>query len=320
MQTVHGIHHITCISGDAQENVDFYTGVMGMRLVKRSVNQDAPDTYHLFYADADGRPGTDLTFFPWPGMPPARAGVGLTMEVALAVPTGSLGYWAERLARYGVRVGDPQTRFGERTLTASDPHGLPLALVETDAREDFAPWSASPVPETRQIRGLHGVRLWERSIAATQQFLTGPLGFSVAGEEEGWRRFSIAGGGSGRVIDLAEVPNVPRGAWGVGGVHHVAWRIPDEDTQLAVREQVQSAGRRPTPVIDRFWFKSVYFTEPGGVLFEIATDGPGFAIDEDPAALGEKLILPPWLEPQRAQIEAGLPVLRMPNLAERESK
>ena len=144
MRAVNGLHHITAISGPAQENLDFYAGVLGMRLVKRSVNQDAPDTYHLFYADAEGHPGTDLTFFPWPGMPPARAGVGLTMEVALAVPSGSLGYWAERLARYGVRVAEPETRFGERTLTAGDPHGLPIALVETDAREDFAPWSASP--------------------------------------------------------------------------------------------------------------------------------------------------------------------------------
>ena len=309
MKSVQGVHHITCISGDAQENVDFYTGVMGMRLVKRSVNQDAPDTYHLFYADAEGRPGTDLTFFPWPGMPPARAGVGLTMEVALAVPANSLGFWAERLGRAGMKAGEPVTRFGERTLTVMDPHGLPLALVETDQREDFAPWTGSPVPEERQVRGLHGVRLWERSSAPTQQFITQALGFSALGEEQGWQRFIVAGGGSGRFIDLAEVPNVPRGAWGVGGVHHVAWRTLDDTSQLELREQVQTVGRRPTPVIDRFWFKSIYFTEPGGVLFEIATDGPGFAIDEDPETLGEKLILPPWLEPQRAEIESNLPVL-----------
>jgi len=310
MESVHGVHHITCISGDAQENLDFYSGVMGMRLVKRSVNQDAPDTYHLFYADAEGRPGTDLTFFPWPGMPAARPGIGLTMEVQLAVPAMSLGYWAERLTQYGVQIGEPVTRFGERTLTATDPHGLPISLVETDSREDFAPWSSSPVPEARQVRGLHGARLWERSVAATAQLLTGTLGFAPLGEEGGWHRFGVVGGGSGRVVDVAEMPNAGRGAWGVGGVHHIAWRTPDEASQLELREQVQQAARRPTPVIDRFWFKSVYFTEPGGVLFEIATDGPGFAIDEDPAALGERIILPPWLEPQRAEIEAGLPVLR----------
>ncbi len=319
MEQLRGIHHVTAIAGDAQENLDFYSGVMGMRLVKRSVNQDAPDTYHLFYADAEGRPGTDLTFFPWPGMPSARDGTGLTSEVALAVPPGSLGYWADRLRRYGVQVGEPVTRFGERTLTGKDPHGLPLALVETDAREDFAPWSSSPVPEARQIRGLHGVRLWERNLAATAQFLTGPLGFSALGEEEGWRRFALAGGGSGRTLDVAEMPNVPRGAWGVGGVHHVAWRAPDDAAQLTLRSQVADAGRRPTPVIDRFWFKSIYFTEPGGALFEIATDGPGFAIDEEPSALGERLILPPWLEPNRSEIESNLAPLRMPAVTTRES-
>lgn len=320
MKSVHGIHHITCISGDAQENIDFYSGVMGMRLVKKSVNQDAPDTYHLFYADAEGNAGTDLTFFPWPGMPAARAGVGLTMEVQLAIPAGSIEYWSERLAQYGVRVDDPVTRFGERTLIAQDPHGLPLALVETDSREDFAPWAASPVPAAKQIRGLHGVRLWERSLAPTATFLTETLGFSALGEEGGWHRFAVAGGGSGRTLDIAEMPNAGRGAWGVGGVHHVAWRTPDESSQLQLREQVDDSARRPTPVIDRFWFKSIYFLEPGGVLFEIATDGPGFAIDEDPSALGEKLILPPWLEPQREEIERGLPVLKSARLEVRGAK
>lgn len=317
VESVRGIHHITCISGDAQENLDFYTGVMGMRLVKRSVNQDAPDTYHLFYADAEGRPGTDLTFFPWPGMPAARGGVGLTMEVDLAVPSGSLGYWAERLEANGIKVGEPVTRFGERTLTATDPHGLPFALVETDSREAFAPWSASAVPESRQIRGLHGVRVWERDLAPTRQFLTGALGFTALGEEDGWTRYGVAAGESGQVIDITVRPNLARGSWGVGGVHHVAWRAPDEGTQLTLREQAHAAGRRPTPVIDRFWFKSVYFTEPGGVLFEIATDGPGFAIDEDMASLGDRLILPPWMEPQRTEIEMGLPPLRVARPAAR---
>lgn len=320
MEHVRGIHHVTAIAGDAQENLDFYSGVMGMRLVKRSVNQDAPDTYHLFYADAEGRPGTDLTFFPWPGMPPGRDGTGLTMEVALAIPAGTLGYWAERLARYGIQPGEPVTRFGERTLTAKDPHGLPIALAETDAREDFAPWSSSPVPAARQIRGLHGVRLWERSLPATVQFLTGPLGFTALGEEEGWQRFAVEGGGSGRIVDLREIPSMPRGAWGVGCVHHVAWRAPDDDAQLALQSQVAEAGRRPTPVIDRFWFKSIYFTEPGGALFEIATDGPGFAIDEEPGALGERLILPPWLEPNRDEIERGLPPLQQPSVVARDAE
>ncbi|HJU66535.1 MAG TPA: ring-cleaving dioxygenase [Gemmatimonadaceae bacterium] len=307
-----GLHHVTAIAGDAQENVEFYTGVMGMRLVKKSVNQDVPDTYHLFYADAEGHPGTDLTFFPWPQLPPARAGVGLTMEVALAVPANSLDFWGERLEGQGIEVREIETRFGERVLPFTDPHGLPLVLAETADRREFTPWDRSSVSAQFQIRGLHGVRLWERDLAATARFLVSTLGFTPAGAEGGWHRFSLGSAGSGRVLDVQELTSMPRGAWGTGGVHHIAWRVPDDTTQLAVRERVQTAGRRPTPVIDRFWFKSVYFMEPGGALFEVATDGPGFAVDEDPAHLGEYLVLPPWLEPQRSEIEAALPVLTAP--------
>jgi len=310
-----GLHHVTAIAGDAQENLDFYTGVLGMRLVKKSVNQDMPDTYHLFYADAEGHPGSDLTFFPWPGRPHARQGIGLAVEVALAVPPGSLAYWSERLAGLGIATGAPEVRRGERVLPATDPHGLPLALVETDDRRDFAPWTTGPVPERWQIRGLHAVRLWERDLAATGSFLTGTLGFTAMGEESGWHRFGVAPadgalGGSGAHIELRELPDERRGAWGVGGVHHVAWRVPDEEAELAVRERVAAARRRPTEVIDRFWFKSVYFLEPGGVLFELATERPGFTKDESVTALGEHLVLPPWLEPRRAKIEAELPPLR----------
>jgi glyoxalase family protein len=304
-----GLHHVTAIAGDAQENLEFYTGVMGMRLVKKSVNQDVPDTYHLFYADAEGHPGTDLTFFPWPQLPPARAGVGLTMEVALAVPTGSLDFWGERLEGQGIEVRPIETRFGGRVLPFTDPHGLPLVLAETGDRREFTPWDRSAVSAQYQIRGLHGVRLWQRDLAATARFLTGTLGFTPVGQEGSWHRFSLGSAGSGRVLDVQELASVPRGAWGTGGVHHVAWRVPDDTTQLSVRERVQVAGRRPTAVIDRFWFRSVYFMEPGGALFEVATDGPGFAVDEDPLHLGETLVLPPWLEPQRKEIEAALPVL-----------
>ena len=310
MRQVSAIHHVTAIAGNAQENLDFYTGIMGLRLVKRSVNQDDPGTYHLFYADAEGHPGSDLTFFPWAQLPPGRKGTGLTVEVALAVPPDSLWFWSERLARYGVQLGEPEVRFGEKVLPVTDPHGLELVLVETADRRDFAPWGRSPVPEARQIRGIHGVRLWEHDLTATAGFLTEVLGFSALGEEGGWHRFGLAGGGSGRVLDVRARPDVRRGSWGTGSVHHVAWRVPDEEAQRAVREQVQGAGRRPTPVIDRFWFKSVYFLEPGGALFEVATDGPGFAVDEDPATLGEQLILPPWLEQHRREIEAALPPLR----------
>jgi glyoxalase family protein len=310
MADITGIHHITAIAGDPQENLDFYAGVLGMRLVKKSVNQDMPGTYHLFYADAEGHPGADLTFFPWPDMEPARRGVGLGSEISLAIPTGSLEYWTERLARYGTPVGEAHVRRTERVLPITDPHGLELALVETGDAREFTPWERSAVPEERQIRGLHGVRLWERDLGATSAFLTGALGFEAQGEEDGWHRFGLAGGGSGRQLEIRELPTVPRGAWGTGSMHHVAWRVRDEETELRVRERVLAARRRPTEVIDRFWFKSVYFTEPGGVLFELATDGPGFTADESLATLGEQLVLPPWLEPRRREIEAGLPPLR----------
>jgi glyoxalase family protein len=309
---VTGIHHITAITGDPQENLDFYAGVLGMRLVKRSVNQDMPGTYHLFYADAEGHPGADLTFFPWPDMPAARPGIGMGAEIALAVPTSSLDYWAERLTRYGARLGEPEVRRGERVLPLIDPHGQPLALVETADAREFTPWEGSPVPAERQVNGLHTVRLLERDLAPTVEFLTNALGFTALGEEGGWHRFGIAGGGSGRHVEVRAIPGGRRGEWGVGSMHHVAWRVPDDAVEQAVRARVAAAGRRPTDVIDRFWFRSVYFLEPGGVLFELATDGPGFAVDEDPATLGESLVLPPWLEAQRREIEAGLPPLRLP--------
>jgi len=310
MTGVTGLHHVTCIAGDAQDNVDFYSGVLGMRLVKKSVNQDSPGTYHLFYADGEGHPGTDITFFPWPEMPGAKPGVGLAMEVSLAVPLGSIDYWRERLAEHHLAVGEIETRRGTSALAFTDPHGLPLVVHETGDQRDFTPWRESPVPVERQIRGLHSVRLWERDLAATSNFLTGVLGFVDIGEEHEWFGLEIGGGGSGRYLEIREIPDAERGRWGTGGVHHVAWRVPDEKTELEMRELIDRARRHPTEVIDRFWFKSVYFLEPGGVLFEIATDGPGFTVDEDPASLGEHLVLPPWLEPQRGEIEAALPPIK----------
>jgi glyoxalase family protein len=314
MKPVTGLHHVTAIAGPAQENLDFYAGVLGMGLVKKSVNQDDPGTYHLFYADAEGHPGTDLTFFPWAQAAPATPGHGLANEVALAVPPGSLAWWGTRLERYGVPLGAAATRFGEKSLSLTDPHGLNVALVESrpTAARKFTPSNSSPVPAEHQIRGLHGARMRERSLPSTASFLTEIMGFRHVGTENGWHRYAVADGGSGAFVDLAEAASLPRGFWGVGSIHHLAWRVDDESHQLALRKRIEAASRRPTPVIDRFWFKSVYFTEPGGVLFELATDGPGFSVDEDPAHLGESLVLPPWLEPQRKAIEAALPQLRPP--------
>jgi glyoxalase family protein len=315
MTTTHGLHHVTAIAGDPQENLDFYTGVLGLRLVKRSVNQDAPDTYHLFYADGEGRPGTDLTFFPWPDMRPARPGAGHAREVGFAVAEGSLAYWSERLEGAGVAVGEPERRFGEPVLTFRDPHGLALALTETADPLETAPWPGrpgSPVPERHRLRGFSSVRLLERDLGGTARFLTEALGFEPMGPpggEGGWHRFGADGGGPGRRVEVREDPGAHLGAWGTGGVHHVAFRVADDAEQQAVRDAVAAQGAFPTPVIDRFWFRSVYFKEPGGVLFELATEEPGFTVDEDPEHLGERLILPPWLEGDRERIEAALPAL-----------
>jgi glyoxalase family protein len=312
MSRVNGLHHITAISGPAQENVDFYAGVLGMRLVKRSVNQDDPGTYHLFYADAEGHPGADLTFFPWAHLAPPRLGHGLAVEVQLEVPLGSLEFWATRLERYQVPLGSIEKRFGDRALTLIDPHGLRLSLIEpgTVPPRAFTPWDHSTVGAEHQIRGLYGAQLWEREADRTEAFLTGTLGFQRVGDENGWARYGFPDAAG--VVDIREAPEARRGAWGVGAVHHLAWRVDDEQHQMDVRARIESAGSHPTPVIDRFWFKSVYFKEPGGVLFELATEGPGFSVDEDPEHLGESLILPPWLEPSRQRIERVLPEITLP--------
>ena len=342
---------MTAIAGPAQENLDFYAGVLGLRLVKKSVNQDDPGTYHLFYADAEGHPGTDLTFFPWAQMVPSRDGYGLSSEVSLAVPPGSLSFWSERLERYGIRISAAEVRFGQSVLPVIDPHGLHIALVESEDSlataepvlatgrvrpnggqggrglgRAFTPWDGSPIPVEHQIRGLESARMVERDLIVTTSFLANAMGFTHLGTENGWHRYGLvahsegrasaprglaAASPSGQYVDVQEMPTARRGAWGTGSVHHIAWRVDDEAHQLEVRGRVAEQGARPTPVIDRFWFKSVYFLEPGGVLFELATDGPGFAVDEDRAHLGETLVLPPWLEPNRAAIENKLPKLRM---------
>ena len=313
MRSVNGLHHITAICGKGQENVDFYAGVLGMRLVKKSVNQDDPGTYHLFYADAAGTPGSDLTFFPWEQMAPPLLGHGLAVEVSLEVPEESLAFWGERLEKYGTAAAKIETRFGRKVLPLVDPHGMRVALVAHETTRGFEPWPGSPVPVERQVRGLYGARLWQRDAAATATFIETTMGFERLAEEDGWTRYGFRHAAG--VVDVRETPAERRGRWGVGAVHHLAWRVEDDAHQLAVREQVGTGGAAATPVIDRFWFKSVYFKEPGGVLFELATDGPGFTVDEDPAHLGESLVLPPFLEPQRDRIEAGLPKLTMPQLS-----
>src|SRR6185295_7240604 len=225
MDGVNGLHHITAIAGPAQQNLDFYAGVLGMRLVKKSVNQDDPGTYHLFYADAEGHPGSDLTFFPWAEMAPPRIGHGLATEVSLEVPPGSLDFWHARLEKYGVAIGALERRFGDRVLPLIDPHGLKVALVESARPQQraFTPWDGSSVPHERQVRGLYGAQVWERGAATTETFITTVLGFERLAEENGVVRYGFAG--SAGVLDVRETPEARRGAWGVGSVHHLAWRV-----------------------------------------------------------------------------------------------
>ncbi len=310
-----GIHHVTAIAGDPQENLDFYVGLLGMRLVKRSVNQDDPGTYHLFFGDAIGHPGTELTFFPWPGGTPGIKGVGQAVTVSFAIPAGAFDYWITRLRAHGFAVEGPSTRFDEEAIAFSDPHGLNLELVAgpgTDRRALWTPWESGSVPPESAIRGIHAVTVRETRVDPTGGFLTAALGFSLGQEMEGRLRFQTGEESGGALLDLLPRPGERPGRVAVGTVHHVAWRTPDGAEQEEWQRRIAARGIGVTPVIDRFWFRSIYFREPGGVLFEIATDGPGFTVDEDVDELGNRLILPPWLEPQRAEIEAVLPPLRTP--------
>jgi len=308
---VHGIHHITAFSGDVNENLHFYTKVLGLRLVKKSVNQDSPDIYHLFFADANGSPGTDLTFFPFPNIAKARDGYGIASEVTFAVPSETLGYWKDRLEEFNVQHISEGVRFGGNVLTFRDPHGLGLALAEiAEEKPEIIIWDKSSVPADSQIRGFHSVRMKLHTIEPTVELMTKLMGFREVGEDDGWIRFESGDGGSGTFAEIKAYPELSQGRWGYGGIHHIAWRTKDRDLELELRKKVAAFGLQPSPLIDRFWFESVYFQEPNGVLFELATDGPGFERDEDLEHLGEQLILPPWLESKRAQIEAALPKIK----------
>lgn len=310
-----GIHHVTMIAGDVQRNVDFYAGILGMRLVKRTVNFDDPGTYHLYYGDESGTPGTLLTFFPWPGASRGREGAGQFAAVSLAVPPASLGFWLERLLRHGVAHDALATRYGERVLAFRDPDGLRVELVGSSAAARVEGWRDGPVPAEHAVRGVHAMTLWTADFAATARLLEGPFGMRRAASEDGTTRFvpaAPATTGIGAALDVRDVSGFWEGASGVGTVHHVAWRVPDDATELALRGRVRDSGLATTEVVDRQYFHSVYFREPGGALFEIATDLPGFTVDEPLATLGETLVLPRWLEPNRAQIEGALPPIMLP--------
>ena len=313
MRQLSGIHHVTAIASDPQRNADFYLNTMGLRLVKRTVNFDAPDVYHLYYGDEVGTPGTILTFFPWPGAPRGRRGAGQATTTSFSVPETALGWWKRHLERLDVDVASVQTRGGEDALSLHDPDGLVIELVAHPGAEPRPPWERGPIPAQHAIRGLHSVALTESGYEGTAELLTGKLGFRLV-EEDGTRfRFAVADGSPSTMVDVTCSPESPQGLVAAGTVHHVAWRTPDDSQQAAWREDLVDGGLNVTPIIDRQYFHSIYFREPGGVLFEIATDPPGFTLDEPLLELGRRLRLPPWLEPRREDIERHLPPLKVPD-------
>jgi catechol 2,3-dioxygenase-like lactoylglutathione lyase family enzyme len=308
------IHHITAIAGDPQRNLDFYAGTLGLRLVKLTVNFDDPASYHFYYGDEIGRPGSLLTFFPWPGGRRGRQGTSQIATVALAIPPSSLGFWIERLLAHNIKYEGPTRRFDEQVLQLTDPDGLLLELVASSAAENLEPWDGGPVRPEHSIRGLHGATIWEGTDQGSGRFLAETLGFDEEGEEGGLVRYQSRAPGLGTAVYLRRATGFWAGTGGVGTVHHMAFRAGSDALQLEKRSEIEALGLGITSVIDRQYFHSVYFREPGGVLFEIATDGPGFTIDETPAELGTQLKLPPVYEAQRPEIERALPALRLPRV------
>ena len=307
---VHGLHHITAIASDPKQNLAFYTKVLGLRFVKKSVNQDDPGTYHLYYGDYAASPGTILTFFPWIGMHRGRPGLGQAYATGFSVPAGSVGFWEKRLADLKVKTAPGEGRLGDVVITLFDPDGLRLELVATAEDDPRSPVPSKEVPAEFAIRGFHSSTLALADRAATEALLTGTMGYRSVATAATRARFAAGAGGPGTYVDLVTGPSLPPGLGGAGTIHHVAFRVPDAAVQLAAREQLLQRGLQVSPVIDRAYFQSIYYREPGGVLFEIATDGPGFAIDEPVEKLGSILSLPPRLEPLRQEIEAALPSLQ----------
>jgi glyoxalase family protein len=305
-----GIHHVTAIASDPVKNLSFYARNLGLRFVKKTVNFDDPSTYHFYYGDETGRPGTILTFFPWAHAAAGRGGVGETRQTAFRVPLRSIGYWTRRFIEKGISFQPPETRFGESVLPFTDQDGMTLALVGIADAENEPGWSNGEIPAEHAIRGLQGVTLLLDGAQRTAAILTDVFGFREVAREGSLIRFSAAGDVNGSVVDIYEVPEAPRGHQGRGSVHHIAFRAADDVQQAQMTEKlIRAHGRHPTEQKDRKYFRSIYFREPGGVLFEIATDIPGFAVDEPVEALGRGLELPSFLEPRRKEIEGKLPVL-----------
>ena len=305
-----GIHHITAMAGDPQKNIDFYVKVLGLRLVKKTVNFDDPYTYHFYFGDESGNPGTIMTFFPWTSRGlRGRKGLGQVTTTSFSVPEHSLKFWQKRLESLNIGVAGPFGRFDEQVLTFEDPDGLDIELIAA-TNDTRSGWENGDVPAEHAIRGFHSATAAIGNITPTKQMLTEIMGFREMGTADGRIRLATGNGQPGALMDLISPANALPGSMGVGVVHHIAWRAADASQQREMRGQLLHDGQNVTPVLDRNYFQSIYFREPGGVLFEIATDPPGFAIDETPENLGESLKLPDWLETRREEIESHLPKIK----------
>ena len=312
---INGIHHITAIARDPQKNVEFYAGILGLRLVKKTVNFDDPHTYHLYYGDDEGRPGTLLTFFPWPNASHSgRGGSGQLTRFAFSVPAGSGDFWKRRLEEHGVPAAISTNRWGEEIVSATDHDGFEFELVERSGEDAMV--RNGPVDAEFAITGLRGIAMAIAELEPSMRFLNGTLRFKNTGEQENIVRFSSGNS----CIDVVHDPKSGRGSIGAGIIHHVAWRTPDDASQIAVREHLLKHNIEVTPVIDRNYFHSIYFNDPGGAIFEVATDPPGFLIDESKAELGIKLQLPPQYEPYREDLEKDLPPVSAPAWVERQGE
>jgi glyoxalase family protein len=301
---INGLHHVTALAGHPQKNVDFYAGILGLRLIKKTINFDAPDVYHLYYGDEEGNPGTIMTFFPYSDIPKGRKGVGQLTYTAFSIPQEALSFWMDRLARFNIPFSTPAKRFDETFIQFEDYDGLGVELVTTtnDPRKG---WATGTIPAEYAVRGFHTVTLHELGKDKTIQLLTESMQHQLLSEENGRFRFEAGNGGAGNYVDIIYSPAL-KGLQGAGTIHHVAFSTETDETQWEFREKLLTEGYQVTPVLDRNYFHSIYYREPGGILFEVATNPPGFSIDEAIANLGSALKLPPWQEKNREQIEREL--------------
>lgn len=304
-----GIHHITAIAAKAKRNFEFYTKVLGLRLVKKTVNFDDPNTYHLYFGDEKGEPGTILTFFPWEGIPDGKRGAAQVTSASFSVAGQSLPFWLKRLDEYKVFYNNKTKRFDEEVIVFLDPDGLKLELVSHSGNDPRLGWETDEIPREYSLKGFYNATLTLEGYEATANLLTELFGYELIDEEVNRFRFINKSTSTANILDLLCLPSAQRGRVAGGSVHHIAFRVSGEDEQAVMREKLLEKGFNVTPQLDRNYFKSVYFREPGGVLFEIATDPPGFTADEEPQSLGAELKLPSWLEPRRDDIEAALPDL-----------